>query len=68
MKKIIGVEGMTCNHCVARVEKALKGLPGVEGVKVDLKKKQAEVKAISATDDAIKAAIVDAGYTVTAIA
>lgn len=67
MKKIISIEGMTCGHCVAHVEKALKALPGAEGVKVDLKKNQAEVKAISANDEAIKAAIADAGYVVTGI-
>lgn len=67
MKKIIAIEGMTCGHCVARVEKALNALSGAEGVKVDLKKNQAEVKAISANEEEIKAAIADAGYVVTGI-
>jgi copper chaperone CopZ len=67
MKKIISIEGMTCGHCVARVEKALQALQGAEGVKVDLKKRQAEVRSISVDDQAIQAAIVDAGYTVTGI-
>jgi len=66
MKKIVSIEGMTCGHCVARVEKALKALPGAEGVKVDLKKNQAELKA-SLSDEAIRAAVVEAGYTVKAI-
>lgn len=30
------VEGMSCNHCKMAVEKALKNLPGVSGVEVDL--------------------------------
>lgn len=30
------VEGMSCNHCKMAVEKALKDLPGVSGVEVDL--------------------------------
>ncbi len=30
----IGVRGMTCDKCVARVEKALRGLQGVKDVKV----------------------------------
>ena len=67
MKQIISIEGMTCSHCVAHVEKALKALPGAEGVKVDLKKNQAEVKAISATEEVIRAAVAEAGYTVTGI-
>ena len=66
MKKIVSIEGMTCGHCVARVEKALKALPGAEGVKVDLKKNQAELKA-PLSDEAIRAAVVEAGYTVKAI-
>ncbi len=32
----IKVKGMSCTHCVAAVTKALKGLPGVTEVVVDL--------------------------------
>lgn len=67
MKKIISIEGMSCQHCVGHVETALKGLKGTSGIKVDLKKNQAELKADTIDDEAIKAAIADAGYTVTAI-
>ena len=42
MKKVIAIEGMTCAHCQARVEKALNAIPGVQA-KVDLKKKIATV-------------------------
>lgn len=31
----IGIAGMTCDHCVRRVEKALREKPGVEEVHVD---------------------------------
>lgn len=34
---------MTCNHCTARVETALRSLPGVFGVYVDLGEGAAEV-------------------------
>ena len=67
MKKIISISGMSCQHCVGHVEKALKGLSGTSGIKVDLKKNQAELKADAIDDEAIKAAIADAGYSVTAI-
>lgn len=30
------VKGMSCGHCAAAVTKALKGLPGVTEVQVDL--------------------------------
>jgi copper ion binding protein len=41
----LDVDGMTCGHCVMRVEKALKGVKGVKDVKVDLKARTATVKA-----------------------
>tara|TARA_B100000686_G_C16696325_1_gene920745 strand:- start:897 stop:1106 length:210 start_codon:yes stop_codon:yes gene_type:complete len=41
MKKItIGVEGMTCGHCVETVEKVLGNLEGVEKIVVNLPKEQ----------------------------
>lgn len=33
----IGISGMTCDKCVQRVEKALRGVNGVTKVQVDLK-------------------------------
>lgn len=33
---VLSVDGMTCNHCALRVQEALQGVPGVEGVRVDL--------------------------------
>jgi copper chaperone CopZ len=30
------ISGMTCSHCAARVEKALKAVPGVLSATVDL--------------------------------
>jgi len=32
----ITVKGMTCNHCLMSVTKALEAIPGVTKVKVDL--------------------------------
>ena len=37
------IEGMMCGHCRARVEKALKAVPGVQAVEVSLEAKTAEV-------------------------
>lgn len=31
----IGIAGMTCDNCVRKVERALRGLPGIREVKVD---------------------------------
>ncbi|MDW7658029.1 MAG: cation transporter [Bacillota bacterium] len=67
MKKTIKIEGMSCAHCQARVEKALNSLAGVEA-KVDLKKGQATVRLTTAVSDAdLTRAVDEAGYTVTAI-
>ena len=37
VKKVIKINGMSCGHCQAKVERALAGLDGVKA-KVDLKK------------------------------
>lgn len=67
MQKIISIEGMSCGHCVARVEKALNALEGVEA-KVDLEKKCAEIALAHPIDDAVLSkAVTDAGYEVVSI-
>lgn len=43
-KVLIDIEGMSCNSCVGKVEKALKEVKGVDSVAVDLKNKKAKVK------------------------
>jgi len=60
---ILKIEGMTCNHCKMRAEKALQGVSGVESVKVDLENKEAVVAGNAERANLVKA-VVDAGYTV----
>ncbi|NLV50554.1 MAG: copper chaperone CopZ [Clostridiales bacterium] len=63
-KTAINVQGMSCEHCVKSVENAVKALPGIEKVDVNLKKHTANVKFnenIIALE-AIKEAIREAGY------
>lgn len=68
IEKSITIEGMTCPHCVARVEKSLKELDGVVEAKVDLASKTAKLKFWEDVDDAlIRTAVDDAGYQVTEI-
>ncbi len=43
----IGIGGMTCASCVARVERALKKVPGVSGVAVNLATESARVQLIA---------------------
>ena len=69
MKKTVKIEGMMCMHCAKAVEKALGGVEGVTGVTVSLEEKQAVVEGTDTMkEDALKAAVVDAGYEVTEIA
>lgn len=60
---ILKVEGMTCNHCKMRAEKALQAVSGVESVKVDLAAKEAVVIGEAERASLVKA-VVDAGYSV----
>lgn len=60
---IIKIEGMSCAHCKAAVEKALKAVSGVETAVVDLEKKQAVVTGTAAMG-AMREAVEDAGYDV----
>jgi copper chaperone len=57
------VEGMSCQHCVMRVQKALQEVPGVLAVRVDLNKGEANVTIKEGVfTQALIAAIKNAGY------
>ena len=62
-KSIYPVGGMTCASCVAHVEDALKDVPGVISVAVNLGSEKATVEYIEGTAYAdMKKAVEDAGY------
>lgn len=63
MKQTFTVTGMTCAVCSARVEKVCKAVTGVTDAVVDLQAKTVTVTG-NAAMDALKKAIVDAGYEV----
>jgi len=58
------VTGMTCGHCQAKVEKALKSLNGVYTAIIDLPDGEAEIDFDddSVTTDQLIAAITKVGY------
>ena len=58
------VTGMTCGHCQAKVEKALKGIAGVYSAIIDLPDGEAEIDFDddSVTTDQLLAAVTKAGY------
>lgn len=67
MKKTIGIDGMMCMHCAARVEETLKNLGG-QDIQILLEEKKAIAFFPETVSDAvIKEAITAAGYTVTNI-
>jgi len=62
-KSIFPVRGMTCASCVARVEEALKSVPGVVSVGVNLASEKATVEYIEGVEVAdLRQAVKDAGY------
>jgi Cu+-exporting ATPase len=58
----LAVSGMTCASCVARVEKALARVPGVESASVNLATETASVRADRDVMGAVVAAVRKAGY------
>ena len=68
MTKTLKVEGMMCEHCEARVRKALEKLDGVEAAVADHNKGTAVVTLRSdVADDLLKKAVEDQDYTVLGI-
>jgi copper chaperone len=67
MVKVLKVEGMSCNHCVMAVKNALGELDGVQNVDVELASGNVTVTGEALNDDAMKAAVDDAGYEVVSI-
>ncbi len=65
-KIVLNVEGMSCNHCVNSVKKAVGAIDGVSSVEVNLDDKtvtiEYDLQKVNIED--IKLAIEDEGYTV----
>jgi copper chaperone len=57
------VSGMTCEHCVRSVTEEVSEVPGVTAVEVDLAGGRLTVTG-AADDDAVRAAVAEAGYQV----
>ncbi len=63
MERTIKVDGMMCEHCEMHVKKALEALDGIDAAVADHKNGQVKLTLSKAVaDDAIKAAVTDAGY------
>jgi copper chaperone len=65
MASVLKVKGMSCQHCVMSVKKALSQLEGVQNIEVDLQKGEVHfdnTKAVAS--NRIEKAIEEAGYQV----
>lgn len=67
MRKLLKIEGMSCGHCVMHVQSALEDVPGVKSAKVDLLERSAMVEGENLDDQALRAAVAEAGYKVVSI-
>lgn len=61
--KTVKVEGMTCNHCKANVERNLMGLPGVKEAVADLQSNSVRIVAENLDLPRIKSTVESIGYT-----
>lgn len=61
----VKIAGMSCNHCVMGVKKALAAIPGIENLEVKIGEARFEG---NADIEAVKAAIEDEGYQVIGVA
>ena len=65
MVSILKVKGMSCQHCVMSVTKALGQLEGIKNVQVDLAKGEVQFdNTKEVAFDKIEKAVADAGYEV----
>ena len=58
------VSGMTCGHCVASVKEEVGEVAGVASVDVVLETGAVTVAGEGVSDEAVRAAVVEAGYSV----
>lgn len=65
-QRTFNVAGMTCEHCVAAVSAEVGALTGVSGVDVDLASGELVVRGSDIQDDAVRAAVEEAGYSLAA--
>ena len=62
--RAFAVEGMTCAHCVLSVREEVSEVPGVSAVDVDLAGGRMTVSGEQVDEDAVRAAVAEAGYEV----
>jgi copper chaperone CopZ len=66
MHQTYSISGMTCDHCVLSVREEVSEVRGVTAVGVDLATGAMIVTGEAIDDDAVRAAVAEAGYEVAA--
>jgi copper chaperone len=61
--RVFHVPDISCDHCKRAIEEALDGLPDVASAVVTVERRDVEVEG-AASDEAVIAAIAEAGYEV----
>jgi len=61
---ILTIEGMSCQHCVMSVKKAIEGISGVSSVDVSIGNAKVTFDGSKTNRDEIAKAVVNAGYKV----
>ena len=61
----LSISGMTCGHCVGRVEKALKAVDGLSVESINLSSAVVSIDPAKASTPKLVQAVADAGYAVT---
>ena len=66
MRKVLKVEGMTCQHCVQTVSETVGKMAGVQKVDVDLDRKEVTIEFDESQTklNEVSAQIVEAGFEV----
>lgn len=66
-KMALKIEGMSCGHCVAAVDRALKGMTGVQVEQVQVGSAVVAYDPAAVKPEAIAAAVAEEGYRVTSV-
>jgi copper chaperone len=61
-EQLFKVEGMTCDHCVAAVEREVRGVAGAREVNVELTSGALTIQGEGVDPDAVRTAVEEAGY------
>lgn len=65
--RVLTISGMTCGHCVMAVKKELTKIAGITVGPVQTGSAEVTVQDASVTDDRLRQAVEEAGYSVTGI-